>query len=143
MTRTKETATSSSGAIVLKEQEQHAALTRLFDYYVHTATAAMDTLLPAEAGRCRRLPRWASSAGLVADPAAARAWLDGLRTSLVAVTAYTAANGWPVHATRLSATLARYLENGGHFPVAITVPRAGPQCPSYGLPRRVGVRACR
>ena len=29
-------------------QEQHAALTRLFDYYLHTAAAAMDTLFPAE-----------------------------------------------------------------------------------------------
>jgi hypothetical protein len=57
----------------------------------------------------------------VADPAAARAWLDTQRASLVAVTVYAAANGWAGHATRLSATLLRYLHNGGHFPEAITV----------------------
>ena len=30
------------------DPERHAALTRLFDYYVAAAAAAMDTLVPAE-----------------------------------------------------------------------------------------------
>ena len=34
-----------------------AALTRLFDYYLHTAAAAMDTLFPAELHRRPRIPR--------------------------------------------------------------------------------------
>ena len=33
------------------EDDRQAALTRLFDHYLHTAAAAMDTLLPAERHR--------------------------------------------------------------------------------------------
>ena len=33
------------------EDEQQAALTRLFDHYLHTAAAAMDILYPAERHR--------------------------------------------------------------------------------------------
>jgi DNA-binding SARP family transcriptional activator len=36
--------------------EQHAALTRLFDHYLHTAATAMDILFPAERHRRPRIP---------------------------------------------------------------------------------------
>ena len=55
------------------------------------------------------------------DAAAALAWLDAERATLVAVAVHTAAHGWAGHATRLAATLFRYLDNGGHYPEAITV----------------------
>jgi DNA-binding SARP family transcriptional activator/tetratricopeptide (TPR) repeat protein len=73
------------------EQEQRASLTRLLDHYLH-ATAA-----------------------------AASDWLDDRRATLVAVTAHAATSGWPAHATTLAAALTRYLENGDHYPEAITI----------------------
>jgi DNA-binding SARP family transcriptional activator/Flp pilus assembly protein TadD len=102
-------------------EEQHTALTRLFDHYLHTAAAAMDALVPAERYHRPRIPRSATPVPSLADPTAAREWLDGERGALVAVARHTAAHGWPGHATRLAATLSSYLYNGGHFPEAITI----------------------
>jgi tetratricopeptide (TPR) repeat protein len=102
-------------------QEQHAALTRLFDHYLHTAAAAMDTLFPAERNNRPRIPRSATQARPLPDSAVAREWLDAERAALVSVAAHTAAHGWPGHAARLAATLASYLGNGGHFSEALTI----------------------
>ena len=96
-------------------EEQHAALTRLFDHYLHTAATAMDTLYPAERRRRPRIPLPSAPVPPLADPASAREWLDGERAALVAAAAHTAAHSWPGHATRLAATLASYLDNGGHL----------------------------
>jgi tetratricopeptide (TPR) repeat protein len=101
--------------------EQHAALTRLFDHYLHTAAAAMDILYPAERHRRPRIPRPATPVPPLPDPAAAREWLDGERAALVAAAGHTAAHDWPGHATRLATTLARYLENGGYLAEALTI----------------------
>ena len=101
--------------------EQRAALTRLFDHYVHTAATAMDALYPGERHRRPRIPPPATPTPELADSAAARAWLDGERATMVAVTVHTAAHGWPNHAIRLAATLFRYLDVGGYFSEAITI----------------------
>ena len=103
------------------EEERRAALTRLFDYYLHTAAAAMDTLFPAERQRRPRIPPQASPAPPLAVPAAARAWLDGERATLVATTAYMTGDGWPGQAICLAATLFRYLDTGGHYSEAVTI----------------------
>jgi DNA-binding SARP family transcriptional activator/Flp pilus assembly protein TadD len=101
------------------QDDQHPALTRLFDFYLHTAAAAMDVLVPAER-HCRpRVPLGACQVPL-ADQAAAREWLDAERASLVAVVVYAAGHGWPGHATRLAAVLFRYLLAGGYLPEALT-----------------------
>jgi tetratricopeptide (TPR) repeat protein len=100
--------------------ERRAALTRLFDYYLATTAAAMDTLHPAEAHRRPRIPAPATPAPRLADPDTALAWLDTERTTLVAVAAHTATHGWPTHTTHLSTTLYRYLQ-GGHLTDASTV----------------------
>jgi DNA-binding SARP family transcriptional activator len=102
-------------------EEQHAALTRLFDHYLHTAAAAMDILLPAERHRRPRIPRPVTPVPPLPDPAAAREWLDRERAALVVTAGHTAVHGWPGHATRLAATLARYLLNDCHFPDALTI----------------------
>jgi tetratricopeptide (TPR) repeat protein len=102
-------------------QEQHAALTRLFDHYLRTAAAAMDTLYPAERHRRPRIPRSATPVPPLADPAAAREWLDSERAALVAAVGHAAAHDWPGHATQLAATLSRYLYSGGHLPEALTI----------------------
>jgi tetratricopeptide (TPR) repeat protein len=104
--------------------ERHAALTRLFDYYLAAAAAAMDTLVPAERHlrpRVHGLGVPAPPAAGTADPAAARAWLDTERAVLVTVSTHASAHGWPAHATRLAGTVYRYLETGGHYVDAVTI----------------------
>jgi DNA-binding SARP family transcriptional activator/Tfp pilus assembly protein PilF/DNA-binding XRE family transcriptional regulator len=103
------------------EEERRMALTRLFDHYLHTAAAAMDTLFPAEGCRRPRVRAPAAPGPPVTGPAAARGWLDAERVNLVATAAYAADAGWPGHATRLAATLFRYLDDGGYYPEAITI----------------------
>jgi tetratricopeptide (TPR) repeat protein len=103
------------------EAEQRAALTRLFDHYLATAAAAMDILVPAELHRRPRISRPATPAPPMPDRATARAWLDTERFTLTAISAYTAARGWLGHTTRLSTTLYRYLDAGGHFPDGLTI----------------------
>ncbi|MGI8451293.1 MAG: BTAD domain-containing putative transcriptional regulator [Streptosporangiaceae bacterium] len=95
---------------------QRAALTRLFDYYLHTAGAAMDTLIPAERHRRPRVPAAATPVPPVGSAAGARAWLDTHRATLVAVAGQAAAEGWPSHATRLATILFRHLKVSGHYP---------------------------
>lgn len=89
------------------EAEQHAALTRLLDHYLHAAAAAADVLNPVG-----RQPRSAAPAH---DRAAALDWLDCECVTLVAAAGHAAANGWPGHAIQLATTLSGYLRNGGYF----------------------------
>jgi tetratricopeptide (TPR) repeat protein/transcriptional regulator with XRE-family HTH domain len=103
------------------EEEPRAAMTRLFDYYLHGAAAAMDTLHPAE--RHRRPPALgpATMAPPLAEGDKARAWLDAELACLVAVAACSAANGQPRYAINLSATIFRYLDASGHFSEAVAI----------------------
>jgi tetratricopeptide (TPR) repeat protein len=117
-------------------KERRAAVTRLFDHYLYTAATAMDTLYPAERHRRPRIPRPATPVLSLADPAGAREWLDRECAALVAAAGHTAAHGWPGHATRLAATLSRYLYNGGHLPEALTI-----FSHALGAARRTGDRA--
>jgi tetratricopeptide (TPR) repeat protein len=94
--------------------DRRAALTRLFDYYLATAGTAMDALHPAEADQRPRIAPAATPTPAMTDADTARVWLDTERPTLVAVAAHTATNGWPVHTTRLSTTLYRYLNGGYH-----------------------------
>jgi tetratricopeptide (TPR) repeat protein len=102
-------------------EEQREALTGLFDYYLHTASIAMDTLYPAERHRRPRVLAPADPIPPVTVPGAARAWLDAERASLVAVTVHAAGHAWPGHATRLSEILFRYLDGGCYRPEAIII----------------------
>jgi DNA-binding SARP family transcriptional activator/tetratricopeptide (TPR) repeat protein len=105
------------------EQDQRAALTSLFDYYLAAAGTAMDTLMPAERHRRPPIPPHAPPLIPPLDTAhAARAWLDAERATLVAVAEYTATRGWPGHTTRLSTVLSRYyLDIGAHYPDGLAV----------------------
>ena len=101
--------------------ERRSALTRLFGHYLYAAATAMDTTYPGERHRRPRIPAPASAVPPLAEPAAARTWLDAERANLVAVAAYTAGYGWPGHAIRLAATVFRHLDVAGHYPEAITI----------------------
>ena len=101
----------------------HEALNRLYDYYLGAAADAMDVLVPAEKHYRPAAPARAHGTPVprLAGTAEARAWLDAERATLVAVAAHAATQGTPSYSTRLSATLYRYLETGGHYADAITV----------------------
>ena len=100
--------------------EQRAALTGLFDYYLHAAVAAVGIAFPAERHRLPQVPPPQVKNPVPADEAAALAWLDAERGTLVALTEPMAEHGWPWHATSMSAVLFRYLETG-FYPEALTV----------------------
>jgi DNA-binding SARP family transcriptional activator/tetratricopeptide (TPR) repeat protein/DNA-binding XRE family transcriptional regulator len=118
------------------EDDRRTALTGLFDYYLRTAAAAMDTLFPAEQRRRPSMPPLAVAGPAMADPAVARSWLDAERGALVAVAVHAAARGRPGYATRLAAVLFRYLESGSYFPEAMTV-----QACAQRAAQRIGDRA--
>jgi tetratricopeptide (TPR) repeat protein len=99
---------------------RRAALTRLFDYYLHVAAAAMGRLYPAETDRRPPVTPVASPVPDLSDADSARDWLNIERPTLVAVAEHAATHGWPGHATRLSGTLYRYLA-GGHFTDALSI----------------------
>jgi DNA-binding SARP family transcriptional activator/Tfp pilus assembly protein PilF len=100
--------------------EPLSAMTRLLDYYLATAASAMEALAPADRNR-RPLAPVVVPCPAVSDPARARAWLDEERAVLVAVIRHATLHGWPDHATRLAATLSRYLVTGGHNTEAISI----------------------
>jgi tetratricopeptide (TPR) repeat protein len=102
-------------------QPRQEALSRLFDYYLYTAAAAMDVIFAAESYRRPRIPPPATSTPEVTGIPAARAWLDTERATLAAVAAHAAAGGWPSHATRLAAIMFRYLETGGYHAETVAI----------------------
>jgi tetratricopeptide (TPR) repeat protein/transcriptional regulator with XRE-family HTH domain len=103
--------------------EQRTAVLGLLDYYVQNAAAVMDVAFP---GRHHQWPR--GTAPLrpgpgVANPAAARAWLDTERANMVAAIVSLGDN-WPLQATSLAASLFDYLDVSGHLQDAIIVYRS-------------------
>jgi tetratricopeptide (TPR) repeat protein/transcriptional regulator with XRE-family HTH domain len=97
------------------------ALTRLFDYYLAAAAAAMDVLFPAET---YRRPRIIPTTAVVPDmpsQADAQAWLNRERANLVAVAVHCADHGWPGQANGLASMLFRYLVTGSHLPEGDTI----------------------
>lgn len=99
------------------------ASTRLFDYYLAAAAAAMNVLFPAEGHLRPSVDAGRAKVPSMADEAAARAWLDRERASLVAVIVHATDHGWPGHATSLAGTLFRYLIAGSYLPDADTIYR--------------------
>ena len=102
-------------------EHRRTALTRLFDAYLYTASMAMDTLYGDEPDRRPRVTRPAAPVPRLTDVGRARGWLDAERGTLVALMGHAAEHGWPGHATRLAATLFRYLDGGGHNPEALVI----------------------
>ena len=96
-------------------------LTRLLDFYLSTAGAAMDALHPAE--HHRRPPtlpaRTPAPAFATAD--AAKAWLDAERANLLAACVHADGHGWPAHTVGLANTLFRYLDSAGLNADAFTI----------------------
>jgi tetratricopeptide (TPR) repeat protein/transcriptional regulator with XRE-family HTH domain len=91
-----------------------AALTRLFDYYLNAAAQAMAKFTPWAPYR-PRLPAQTTDIPVFDSRAAAAAWLDAERANLVAAGLHAAEQGWPRHASHLSAILHPYLSRGAHW----------------------------
>ncbi|HEU5475600.1 MAG TPA: tetratricopeptide repeat protein [Actinophytocola sp.] len=100
--------------------DARAALGRWHDYYLATAALAMERLHPGESDRRPAVPAPATPAPDLADPVAARNWLDAELANLESAAAHSVAHGWPEHTVRLSAILFRYLD-GGHTTSALTL----------------------
>jgi DNA-binding SARP family transcriptional activator len=123
-------------ADVDSDDDRQAALTGLFDNYLHAAAAAMDALFPAERHHRPGLPQAVAPLPPLSDPGTARDWLDAERADLAAAVEHAATHGWPGHAIRLAATMASYLRNGGHLVEAVNVFGH-----ALGAARRTGDRA--
>ncbi len=106
------------------KDENRAALTRLLDSYLSTAASTMDTLYPALREFRPLIPPSAAPGPPVGNGDAAMAWLDAERSNLVAVTVHAADNGWPSHATQISATLLHYLQLGRYISDAVSIHNA-------------------
>ncbi|QHY93578.1 Regulatory protein AfsR [Streptomyces sp. S4.7] len=92
-------------------------LTRLFDYYLAAAAAAMDTIVPHEAERRPDIPAPDAGTPTFGDYHAALGWLDSERTNLLAATQHAE----PDYVIRMSDTVWRYLNIGGYHDDAIVL----------------------
>ena len=105
------------------ERQRHRALTRLFDYYLHSAATAMAVLRPPERTPLDAVPlaeaQAAITPGPIGSPAEALTWLDAERACLLSAVEYMTENGWPGHAIRMANVLLWYLDGRGHFPEAV------------------------
>ncbi|WP_020673248.1 AfsR/SARP family transcriptional regulator [Amycolatopsis nigrescens] len=102
------------------EADRRAALTRLLDHYLGTATAAIDLLHPAELEHRPEAGEPETPRPPLPGPAEAHAWLDAELPTLTIVCGYAADHGWPGHTSRLAATLFHYLD-GGSYPNALLI----------------------
>ncbi|MER5636834.1 tetratricopeptide repeat protein [Kitasatospora sp. NPDC002227] len=97
------------------EEERHAALTRLFDHFLYTASVATALLDPAEQARHARVRRPTTPAVDLVDAAAAQAWLDAEHANLLAAARHAADGSWPAHVTGLSTVLWGHLDTQARY----------------------------
>jgi tetratricopeptide (TPR) repeat protein len=97
--------------------QRDEALNRLLDYYLSTASAAMDAVTPYEAFRRPKVPAWGGEAPPFASHDHARRWLHAERANLLEITRH----GGPAFTIDMAETIWRYLEIGGYPDEAITL----------------------
>jgi DNA-binding SARP family transcriptional activator/tetratricopeptide (TPR) repeat protein len=100
--------------------DEHAALDRVYRYYLATTAAAMDLLYPGEARRRPPVPAAATPVPELAGADDAREWLDAELATVEVLAAGASAHGRPEHAITLSGLLFRYLD-GNHDAVALAI----------------------
>lgn len=100
--------------------DEHAALDRVYRYYLATTAAAMDLLYPGEARRRPPVPAAATPVPVLAGADDAREWLDAELATVEVLAAGASAHGRPEHAITLSGLLFRYLD-GNHDAVALAI----------------------
>jgi DNA-binding SARP family transcriptional activator len=102
-------------------RDRRAAVTRLYDYYLQAATAAMNVAYPTERHHRPSLPAPVQAIPPAETAIGARAWLDAERINLIAVASDAVGRGLPGHATTLAATISRYLDEGGHYDDSLAI----------------------
>ncbi|RZS39050.1 DNA-binding SARP family transcriptional activator [Herbihabitans rhizosphaerae] len=92
--------------------ERVGALTRLLDYYLHTASRAVRFLAPddLEINELNLPDSPVAAAPNLSDYGAALSWLDRERANLIRVAESAAARGLPAYTTSLSRVLSWYLD---------------------------------
>ena len=95
--------------------EGRAAVHRMLDHYLHSATAAARALDPAPDIPILRPPQHGVTPERIADGHHALAWFRAEHKVLLAVIGPAAADGFGAHARQLPWTLATYLDRGGHW----------------------------
>ena len=108
--------------------ESEAALTRLFEHYLHWAGAAMNHFSPNEP---YRRPPVASSPAF-AEYEQARAWLDTELPGLLAMGCHAVINGMADVVVRLAGTIGRYLEVRALYHDWLATERAAMACTASG-----------
>jgi tetratricopeptide (TPR) repeat protein/transcriptional regulator with XRE-family HTH domain len=105
----------ATAAAAREEPDRMAAFGRMFDYYSHTASVAMELLYPYERERRPPTPPSATPTPDFPGPVEAAAWLDLELPNLLTAARYAAQfcpRGHPVH---LSTTLDRYLRTRDRY----------------------------
>ncbi|MEU7488650.1 BTAD domain-containing putative transcriptional regulator [Streptomyces sp. NPDC042319] len=103
------------------DADRHAALTRLFDHYLSSATGAMAAFHPAAPHHRPSADALPDALPTVTGPDAARDWLEAERDNLVAACLHAARTGLHPHALGLADTLSRYLDVSSRYAEAHAV----------------------
>ncbi|WP_329045072.1 tetratricopeptide repeat protein [Amycolatopsis sp. NBC_01488] len=112
---------SKLSASVDSEADRRAALTRLFDFYLSTASKAMDSVAPTDWPHRPRLSERAAVTADVSNYDRALGWLNAECSNLVTMSEFTVSHGWPTHASLLSSTVWRYFHICGNHDEALAV----------------------
>ncbi len=93
---------------------RRSATGRLFDYYLATATAAVQVRFPTQAGRARCYPELAQpiESPDVSTVESADEWLSAERSALVELAGQAAGRGYPSHGVALAVLLRPFFDNG-------------------------------
>ncbi|WP_179118228.1 AfsR/SARP family transcriptional regulator [Saccharothrix sp. ALI-22-I] len=94
-----------------------APLARLCDYYLATASAAMDVIAPHEADRRPKVAAPDAESPVFDSYDSAFGWLDGEHVNLLATTQH----GGPEYVVKMSDTVWRYLVIGGYHDDAVAL----------------------
>jgi tetratricopeptide (TPR) repeat protein len=94
--------------------QRRAALTRLADFHLAAAAAAMEVLHPVDLERRPRIDPPGTPLPDLTDPDAARTWLDTETPTLTALTAQAARDGRLDYVVQMSGTMYRFLIGGRH-----------------------------
>lgn len=103
------------------EQAARAALTRLFDYYRHTAARAADAAYPYRSERRPDVPVVRTPRPDLPDAATALGWLDGELPNLLAAAKHATERGRPEYVSHLSSILHRHLRTRGRYHDALAL----------------------
>jgi tetratricopeptide (TPR) repeat protein len=93
--------------------QRHAALTRLFDFHLATAAAAVDVTYPHERQHHPIVAPAGTATPELPDRDRASRWLDTEQANLTDAAQHAALHGWPQHTWRLSGILDRHLRTRG------------------------------